>query len=100
MIEAIIVEEYFPLLKIEKPSNMNMGWYIKLLKDHGVDEKVTAPLFHIKEHYRNPVSHPEEFWDAPKAHGAFGLAIGIITIMSQDLAVRKLGVQPNSGEEL
>jgi len=87
--EAVVVEEYFDLLDIEKPSNRNMGTYIKLLKDKGVDEKVTAPLSHIKDHYRNPISHPEEFWDAPKAHGAFGLAVSVITIMSQDIAVRR-----------
>ena len=77
-IEAIIVDEYFPLLGIEKPSSRNLGEYIRLLKEHGIDEKVTASLFHIKSHYRNPISHPEEFWDQPKANGAFGLAVSII----------------------
>jgi hypothetical protein len=100
-IEAIIIDEYFPLLDIEQPANRNLGEYIRLLKDKSVDDKITAILKHIKDHYRNPISHPEEFWDQTKANGAFGLAVSIITIMSQDIATRKPkpSVDTTEGEE-
>ena len=42
-------------------------------------------LQHLKDHYRNPIAHPEEFWDSDKAEAAFMLAISVITVMVQDI---------------
>ena len=50
-------------------------------------------LRHLKDHYRNPISHPEEFWDSNMAESAFMLAISVITVMVQDIEeTRKRGV--------
>jgi len=92
-IEAIIVEEYFPLLNIQPndwETNKNMGNYIRLLENNNVDVKITAMLRHIKDHYRNPISHPDEFWDSNKAENAFGLATSVINVMVQDIDERRI----------
>jgi hypothetical protein len=93
-IECIVVEEYFPLLGIDLPDNRNLGKYIKLLKDKGVDNKITEMLTHIKDEYRNPISHPEDFWDNNKAGSAFGVAMSIITMMLHDIEGRRLAGSP------
>lgn len=91
-IEAIVVRDYFPILNIQPKDwekNKNLGHYISLLQKAGIDEKVTIMLKHLKDHYRNPISHPEEFWDSVKAESAFSVAIGVITIMVQDIEETK-----------
>lgn len=88
-----IVKEYFPILEIQPEdwqSNKNLGNYIKLLEDKGVDVKVTTMLRHLKDHYRNPISHPEEFWGSDKAESAFMLAVSVITVMVQDIEETKI----------
>jgi hypothetical protein len=92
-IECIVVEEYFPLLGITQADyekNPNLGNYIKLLKEKELDAKVTEMLSHIKDEYRNPISHPEEFWDISKAGSALAVAHGIITMMLRDISNKKL----------
>ncbi|MGP8152911.1 MAG: hypothetical protein ACLQBQ_02040 [Smithella sp.] len=87
-IEAIIMDDYFSVLKVPSTDyidNRNLGNYIKILIDKGVDVKITAMLKHLKDHYRNPIMHPNEFWDIDKANGAVGLAISVIEIMIQDI---------------
>jgi hypothetical protein len=90
--EAIIVKDYFTILHIPPQKNKNLGNYIKLLGDKGIDVKITAMLMHIKDHYRNPISHPEEFWDSDKAENAFGHATSIINVMVHDIdEIKKKG---------
>lgn len=87
-IECIVIDDYFPLIGVvpsDYEKNPNLGNYIKLLKDKKVNDKVTTMLAHIKDEYRNPISHPEEFWDINKASSAFGVALSTITIMLTDI---------------
>jgi len=93
-IEAIITDEYFPLLEVDLPKNRNLGNYIKILKEKNVNDKITGILDHIKDNYRNPISHPEEFWGQEQAEGAFGLAVSVISIMIQDLVKLKTASIP------
>jgi hypothetical protein len=93
VIEAIVVRGYFPALEIEKTDwgkNRNLGHYITILEKAGVDKKITAMLRHLKDHYRNPISHPEEFLDSNTAESAFMLAISVITVMVQDIENRRI----------
>jgi len=88
-IEAIIVKDYFPFLKVdatEYERNPNLGNYIRILKDKGVDDKIHVMLSHLKDHYRNPIMHPDEFWDLDKANSAIGPAISLIDVMVQDIS--------------
>ena len=87
-VEAIVVKDYFPVLNImaeEWEKNQNLGNYIKLLIAKHVDNKVTIILNYLKDHYRNRIFHPEEFWDSKTAETALGLAVSAIIIMVQDI---------------
>jgi hypothetical protein len=87
-IEAIIVRDFFDVLKIssdERKSRKNLGQYIALLQNKGVDVKIKNMLTHIKDRYRNPIMHPEEFWDSEKANSAIGPAISVIDMMVQEI---------------
>lgn len=41
------------------PKNRNWGAYIRVLRAHNADSKVTDYLYHMKEYHRNPIMHPE-----------------------------------------
>jgi len=84
-IEAIVVDEYFPLHKLTLPKNRNLGAYTKALKEVPVDAKVTTMLDYVREQFRNPISHPEQFWSQEEAVIALGLAVSAITMMVQDI---------------
>ncbi|BEQ17018.1 hypothetical protein [Desulfoferula mesophila] len=86
-IETIIKKEYFPLLAIKAESN-NLGQHINHLKAAEVDEKILGTLRNIKDYYRNPISHPEEFWDLDDAESALMLAVHAITVILQDISTR------------
>jgi len=89
-VEAIIVKDYFPVMNIPLGKSKNLGNYIKLLEDHNADERVTIILKHLKDYYRNPISHPEEFWDSNTSESAFGLAISVINVMVKNIEDIKL----------
>lgn len=89
-IETIIKKEYFPILSITAESN-NLGQHINHLKEAGVDEKILGTLRNIKDYYRNPISHPEEFWGLDEAESALMLAVHAITVMLQDIEARQSG---------
>lgn len=95
-IEAIIVEDYFNVLKVspkEWENNKNLGKYIKILEGKGVDAKITIMLSHLKDRYRNPIMHPDEFWDSEKSTGAIGSGISIIDMMVQEIEeIKKRGM--------
>lgn len=96
-IECIVVDEYFPLIGVapsDYGKNKNLGKYIELLKGKKVDEKITVVLQHIKDEYRNPISHPEDFWDISKAGSAFGVALSVITMMLHDIESKKRAGSP------
>jgi len=88
-IEAIVVDEYFPLHALVLPKHPNLGKYTEILKKVPIDFKVTNMLDHIREHYRNPISHPEEFWSQTQAVPALGVAIAVIELMMQDIVKTK-----------
>lgn len=88
-VEAIIVDEYFPLFVIVNPKNRNLGKYIEILTTLGIDERITKELDHLRECYRNPISHPEVFWDQRQADIATNLAVAVIDLMGHDILARK-----------
>jgi hypothetical protein len=48
-------EQLVPGIKKAPAKARNWGVYIKLLRDHDAEEKVTSLVTHIKDAYRNPV---------------------------------------------
>jgi hypothetical protein len=56
----------------------NWAEYIKALETAGADKKITVFLDHIRDEYRNPISHPSETLEADDAFNLFGTALSAI----------------------
>ena len=97
-VEAIITDEYFPLFAIVNPKYRNLGKYIDILTVLGVDERITKELDHLREKYRNPISHPEVFWNQRQADIATNIAIAVIELMAHDILIRKTEYFPRKEE--
>lgn len=63
------------------PKNRNWGAYIKALNAHGADSKITGYLEHLKNHYRNPIIHPEAVLSADEAFALFSASLSAITLL-------------------
>jgi hypothetical protein len=61
-----------------KKKPRDWGAYITVLKNHGGDAKVIGNLQHIKDHYRNPIIHPEETLGRDDAFSLFNTSISAI----------------------
>lgn len=76
------------------PAKMrNWGVYIKLLKDHGAEEKVTSLLTHLKDAYRNPVLHPEENYTDDRVQVLLGVCVSAIVMMIEEIGKLKAKTQ-------
>jgi hypothetical protein len=53
--------------------------YVKALGTKGAETKVTAFLDHIRQEYRNPVSHPSVNIEMEEAFSLFGAALSVVT---------------------
>jgi hypothetical protein len=85
-IEAVVLQ-YFPVLRISVPSSSerNLGNYIRILREHAVDDRITGMLQHLKDIYRNPIVHPELFLEADEAENLFQFAASAIAAMVEDV---------------
>jgi hypothetical protein len=63
----------------------NWGEYIKALRAAGAENKITVFLDHIREEYRNPISHPNETLDLEEAFVLFGPALSAIGQMLREI---------------
>ena len=82
-----VVLLYYPTLGIPrptKPSEKNLGKYIQDLKDNDVDDEITGMLDHLRGHYRNPIMHPEKFYNIDEAVNLFSFAQSAISVMVED----------------
>lgn len=87
--EAVLREYYdriVPGPKKAAPKMRNWGVYIKLLKEHGADTRITSLLDHLRDSYRNPVLHPEENYTDERAQVLFGVCISAIVMMTEAVA--------------
>lgn len=82
--ESVIVT-YFTKIVGKSPAKgmRNWGLYIRMLESHGADPKVTGFLRHLKDQYRNPVSHPEEFLSVDQALILMNAAVAAICAMAE-----------------
>lgn len=83
-IESVILAYYCKVLGRTPPNRMrNWGVYIKSLRESGkADSKILDFLVHIKDNYRNPVSHPEAILSVEEVLVLLGVAIGAMTQMA------------------
>jgi hypothetical protein len=90
-----VMEEYFKIVLSGGKSfedvgaSRNWGAYIKAMNDAGANSKITVLLNHIREEYRNPVTHPNETLDIEQAFGLFGVSASAITQMLRAIAEKK-----------
>lgn len=63
----------------------NWGAYIKALQTAKAQNKITVFLDHIREEYRNPISHPNEMLELDEAFALFGPAISVIGQMLKEI---------------
>jgi hypothetical protein len=66
-------------------AGVNRNWfkYIQALEAAGADEKITGNLDHIRDHYRNPIMHPNENVTDDQAFSLFGAGMSLITQVMQ-----------------
>jgi len=86
VIESVVLK-YFPIFGLSvptKPGDKNLGYYIKILEEKGLDIKIVGMLRHLKKFYRNPLMHPEIFLTSDEAEGLFGFAQSALSIMLED----------------
>lgn len=66
--------------------NRNWGAYLKALEGVSTaDEKVKGALSHIKDNYRNPITHPEDTLTEGQAIMLFGLCLSVIELMAEQM---------------
>lgn len=72
-----IVVGTVPAMKIR-----NWGSYLLGLRKNNADPKIVAYLDHIREHYRNPVLHPDVLLSPDEAQVLFGVCTSTIVMMA------------------
>lgn len=86
-VESVMLAYFTKITGKHAPPRMrNWGVYIKLLRDSGrSDPKVVNFLEHIKDNYRNPVTHPEAVLTVDDVQVLLGAACSAISQMSAPL---------------
>jgi len=80
--EAVIRMYYQEVVgSAPKIKDRNWGAYIKVLRAKGADPRVIGFLDHIRESYRNPISHPDQRLDAQEAQVLLGVCVSAIIQM-------------------
>lgn len=85
-VEAVVMP-YFEILGVpppEKPSQRNVGRYITILETIALNPKIAGLLTHLKDHYRNPLMHPEIFLTPDEAADLFMFGQSAISRMLYD----------------
>jgi len=86
-----VIKEYYELIvpgpKRASSKMRNWGVYIRLMRDHGGDAKVLSILDHMRDVYRNPVTHPEENYTDEGVQVLFGLCISAVVLLVQAISV-------------
>lgn len=81
-VESVMAEFYVHVVGKQMPTRMrNWGIYIKQLRASGADAKVVGLLDHIREDYRNPITHPEVTLDSEEIEVLMGVSVSAITRM-------------------
>jgi len=86
-IESVILVYYSKVMG-EPPSNRMRNWgvYVNKMRDSGnADVKILDFFIHIKDNYRNPVSHPEAVLTVDEVLVLLAVAVGAISQMAAEL---------------
>jgi hypothetical protein len=83
-IESVMGVYYEAVTGKSKPTRLrNWGVYINKMRKHPdrADAKIVEMLDHIRDKYRNPITHPEETVSLEDVLVLLGLAVSVITLM-------------------
>lgn len=85
--EAVVLAYYAKVTTKPVPSRMrNWGVYVNALRGtSGADPKIVEFLDHLKNHYRNPVAHPDAVMTINEVLVLFGAATSAISQMASAL---------------
>lgn len=83
-IESVIAVYFKHATGKRKPTTLrNWGVYIdKMRKAKKADVKILEALDHIRDKYRNPITHPDENVSADQVLVLFGLAVSVMSLMT------------------
>lgn len=86
-VESVILAYFQKVTGKQPPTRMrNWGLYIKALRSHaGSNPKILDFLEHIKNSYRNPVSHPEATLSIEEVQILLGVATSAISQMALEM---------------
>jgi hypothetical protein len=90
--EKVILDYYNIIVPGPKQANKRMrnwGVYIRLMRDHGGDATVLNVIDHLRDAYRNPVTHPEENYTDELALVLFGLCVSAVVLLIQAINAAK-----------
>lgn len=99
-LEAVMAMYYRHLTGKElQKRNRNWALYLKKVKEVGSHSaKIYGALDHIRDNYRNPITHPEDTLTEGEAVMLFGLSLSVIELMAE--ALRTLPPALSELEEL
>ncbi len=84
--EAVIRGYYKLLTGIEpKVKFRNWGAYIKEFRKKSAQPKIIGFLDHIREHYRNPILHPEENLTPEEAQVLYGVCVSAMVMLAEEM---------------
>jgi len=86
-VEAMMAQ-YYTHLTGKKVKKQNRNWGLYLLKLKGVahhNAKIWGALEHVKENYRNPITHPEDTLSESEALMLFALSLSVIELMAEPI---------------
>lgn len=97
--EKVLVDYYklvVPGNKQAKEKMRNWGVYIKLLKSYDADLAVINVIDHLRDVYRNPVTHPDENYTDENVQVLFGLCVSAVVLILKaiDKVTAKGGALP------
>jgi hypothetical protein len=84
-----VLREYYQLVvpgpKRAGTKMRNWGVYIKLLRDYGGAPKIIQVVDHLRDAYRNPVTHPEEQFTEESVLILFGLCVSAVALLQSEI---------------
>jgi hypothetical protein len=90
--ESVLVDYYnvaVPGTKKSSRKMRNWGVYIKLIRENKGDVAAMNVVDHIREVYRNPVTHPEENYTDERVQVLFGLCVSAVVLLLQATDILK-----------
>ena len=87
----VLVREYYELIvpgpKRASAKMRNWGVYIKLMERNHGDPNLLSLLDHMRDAYRNPVTHPEENYTDERGQVLFGLCVSAVVLLVEAIRV-------------